>query len=51
MLATMLLSHAGDGAAETTWPRRDIDTESCWQQCCRLTLVMVLPGRLGRGMM
>jgi hypothetical protein len=30
MLATMLPSHAGDGATEATWPRRDINAESCW---------------------
>jgi hypothetical protein len=24
------VSHAGDGAAETTWSQRDIDVESCW---------------------
>jgi hypothetical protein len=29
MLAIMLLSHAGDGATKATWPRRDIDAESC----------------------
>jgi hypothetical protein len=29
MLATMLLSHAGDGAAEATWLWRDVDVESC----------------------
>jgi hypothetical protein len=29
MSATMLLSHAGDGAAEVTWLRRDVDVESC----------------------
>jgi hypothetical protein len=33
-LATMLPSHAGDGAAEATWPRCDVEAESCWQQCC-----------------
>jgi hypothetical protein len=30
MLATMLLSHDGDGTAEASWPRRDVDIESCW---------------------
>jgi hypothetical protein len=30
MLPTMLLSHAGDVAAEVTWPRRDVDAESRW---------------------
>jgi hypothetical protein len=28
MLATMLPSHVGNGAAEVTWARRDIDAES-----------------------
>jgi hypothetical protein len=31
MLVTMLLSHAGDDAAEVSWLRRDIDAESCWR--------------------
>jgi hypothetical protein len=35
MLVTVLLSHAGDGAAEVTWPRRDIDAESCQRGCRR----------------
>jgi hypothetical protein len=25
----VLPSHAGDGAAEATWSRRDVDVESC----------------------
>jgi hypothetical protein len=29
MLATMLLRHAGEGTAGATWPRGDIDAESC----------------------
>jgi hypothetical protein len=29
-----LLSHAGDGATEVTWPWRDVDVESCWQRRC-----------------
>jgi hypothetical protein len=29
MLATMLLSHAGDGATMVTWKWRDVDVESC----------------------
>jgi hypothetical protein len=29
MLITMLSSHDGDGAAEVTWPQRDVDVESC----------------------
>jgi hypothetical protein len=42
MLATILLSHAGDGAAGVTWPQCDIDAESCWQQCYRVMLAMAL---------
>jgi hypothetical protein len=42
MLASMLPSHAGDGAAEATWSRRDVNAESCGQQCYRVMLVMVL---------
>jgi hypothetical protein len=42
MLATMLLSHAGDDAVDTTWPRHDVDAESCWPQCCRVMLAMAL---------
>jgi hypothetical protein len=34
MLAIMLLSHASDGTAEATGPRRDVDVESCWRRCC-----------------
>jgi hypothetical protein len=30
MLAMVLWSYAGDGAAEATWPLRDVDVESCW---------------------
>jgi hypothetical protein len=51
MLAMMLLSHAGDDAAGVTWLRRDVDAESCWRQCCRVILVMTLPGRLSHGVM
>jgi hypothetical protein len=29
--AMYILSHAGDGAVEVTWPRRDVDAESCWR--------------------
>jgi hypothetical protein len=42
MLATVLLSHAGDGAVEATRLWRDVDTESRWRQCCRVMLAMVL---------
>jgi hypothetical protein len=42
MLASMLLSHAGDGATEVTWSWRDVNAESCGQQCCRVMLVMAL---------
>jgi hypothetical protein len=31
MLATVLLSHAGDSAAGVTWPWRNVDVESCEQ--------------------
>jgi hypothetical protein len=34
MLATVLLSHAGNGAIKATWPRHDVDVESNCQQCC-----------------
>jgi hypothetical protein len=27
--AMYMLSHAGDGAAAVTWPRHDVDAESC----------------------
>jgi hypothetical protein len=30
MLVTELLNHTGDGAAKATWPRRNVDAESCW---------------------
>jgi hypothetical protein len=40
MLSTVLLSHAGDGAAEATGPQRDGDAESCWRQHCRGDLAM-----------
>jgi hypothetical protein len=39
---TMLSSHASDGAVEATWPQHDVDVESCWQQCYRVMLAMVL---------
>jgi hypothetical protein len=29
MLAKVFLSHADDGDAEATWPRRDVGAESC----------------------
>jgi hypothetical protein len=38
----MLPSHAGGGAAEVTWPRRNVETESCWQQGSRVMLATVL---------
>jgi hypothetical protein len=38
MLETVLLSHAGDSATEATWPRRDVDVESCWRQCYKVIL-------------
>jgi hypothetical protein len=45
MLATVLSSHAGDGAAKATWSRHDIDAEPCWRQCCRVMLVTELSSR------
>jgi hypothetical protein len=51
MLATVLMSHAGDDAARATWPRHDIDAESYWRWCCRVNLAMVLSGPLGRNVM
>jgi hypothetical protein len=47
-MATVLLSHAGDGAVKTIWPWYDVDAESCWRRCCRVMLVMTLPVRLSR---
>jgi hypothetical protein len=29
MLAAVLLSYAGDSVVDATWPRRDVDAESC----------------------
>jgi hypothetical protein len=43
-------SHAGDGAAEATWPRRDVDVESYWRRCYRVMLVTALLRQLGRDM-
>jgi hypothetical protein len=47
MLATMLLSHAGDDAAEATWPRCDVDVESYWQQRNRVMLATMLLSHAG----
>jgi hypothetical protein len=33
-------SHAGDGTAGATWPRHDVDAESCSGWCCQVMLVM-----------
>jgi hypothetical protein len=30
-------SHAGDQAAEATWPRRDVDVKSCWHGAAEAT--------------
>jgi hypothetical protein len=49
MLATMLPSHDGDGAAMVTWPWCDVDAESCWRQWWRVMLARALPRPLGRG--
>jgi hypothetical protein len=51
MLTMILLSHAGDDAAEATWPQRDVDAELCWRQCYRVMLVTMLPMRLGHDAM
>jgi hypothetical protein len=32
MLAIMLPRHVGDGVVGVTWPRRDVNAESCWQK-------------------
>jgi hypothetical protein len=37
-----LSSHVGDGAAEMTWPRCDVEAKSLWQRCCRANLVALL---------
>jgi hypothetical protein len=29
--AILVLSHASDDAAEETWLRHDVSTESCWR--------------------
>jgi hypothetical protein len=48
MLATVLLSHAGDGTVGETWPLCDVDadaldgaTESCWRWRCWGDLAVV----------
>jgi hypothetical protein len=38
MLATMLSSYAGDGAAEVTWLWHNVDVESC----CYVMMAMEL---------
>jgi hypothetical protein len=45
----LMLSHAGDDAAEATWPQRDVDAESYRRQCCRVLLATTLLRPLGRG--
>jgi hypothetical protein len=42
MLTIVPPSHAGDGAAEVTWPWRDVGAKSSWQQCCRVKLVLAV---------
>jgi hypothetical protein len=42
MLVMVLLSQDNDDTAGVTWPRRDVDAESCWRQCCRVMLAMTL---------
>jgi hypothetical protein len=42
MLATALPTHAGDGVTKVTWPRRDVDVDSCWRRHCQVMLAMTL---------
>jgi hypothetical protein len=37
-----LPSQAGNGIAEVTLPRRNVDVESCWRQCYRVMLATAL---------
>jgi hypothetical protein len=43
------MSHVGDDAAGATWPWSDVDAELCWRHCYRVILAMMLPRRLGHG--
>jgi hypothetical protein len=47
----VLSSHASNDAAGKTWPRCDVDVESCWRQCCRVKLATTLLGRHDRDKM
>jgi hypothetical protein len=47
MLTMVLSSHTSNDATKVTWPRHDVDAESCWRQCCRVMPVTVLLGRFG----
>jgi hypothetical protein len=38
----ILPSHDGNGTTEVTWPRCNVDAESCWQQCCRVMLATMM---------
>jgi hypothetical protein len=60
MLATMLLSHAGDGNVKVTWLRHDVDDVSCWGRryrgnlatarcACQVMLATMLPSHAGDG--
>jgi hypothetical protein len=51
MLATVLLSHDGDGAIWATWLWRDVEAESCWRRYYRVMLATALPGRHDHGAM
>jgi hypothetical protein len=42
-----LLSPAGDGTVEVTWPWCDVIAKSCWRRCYRVILAMALPRQLG----
>jgi hypothetical protein len=51
MLVMVLPCHADDSATGATWPRRDVDVESCWRRFGRVMLATALPGRFGRDVM
>jgi hypothetical protein len=39
---TVMPSDAGDGTVGATWPRHDVDVESCWRHYCRVMMAMAL---------
>jgi hypothetical protein len=44
-------STTDDSAAETNYPRHDVDAESCCRQCYRVILTTALPSQLGHNAM